>query len=366
MGDLESSTKYKSINHIIIMKQKLFSLILLSIFYVTANAEFPVLLEDELALVYYMPKTQVAFTIQYDQVQVQPGPFYQYAQRYLGTEDVILESQTYYEITSIHAKIHTVADYNRAYKVHAQRDAEMQLLTLTQEGLLYGYNVEAIDYVPTIIAQSCPQKPMPSKLMPLMEEQLIASSIAKMAEGAAKQIYHIREMRLSILAGDVEHTPADGQAMQLVLDELDQREQELAELFIGRKQVTHLSHTIYFTPDQQESSLLTRFSRFAGVVDANDLSGEPIYLHLTAHRHTLRSAQMEYDKKALQPSQIYYNLPGHADITITYKGQNLLQASYPIAQYGVAIPLAKDLFVSKSKPIIYFNTNTGNISSIQK
>ena len=204
------------------------------------------------------------------------------------------------------------------------------------------------------------------EVMPLLEEQLIASSIAKMAEGAAKQIYNIRETRLNILAGDVEHTPADGKAMQLVLEELKKQEEALTALFVGKKTITHLTKTLYYTPDQgQTQSILARFSRYSGVVDVNDLSGEPIHISVASFAHSLQRHEMMEDKKALLPSQIYYNLPGSADIKISYKNSLLHEASYAIAQYGVSLPLAKDLFI-KHKPTIYFNTATGNTSSIQK
>ena len=347
------------------MKQKLIIFLGLTLLAGSLQAQSPVLVEDELAVVYYMPKTQVAITVEYDQVQVAPGPFYQYAQRYLNTDNVVLEAQTYYELTNMHIQTQAVADYERAYKVHAQRDIEAQLLTLTADGLLYGYNVGPITIVPQANEDKTMAKPMGEVLMPLLEEQMIASSIAKMAEGAARQIYHIREMRLNILTGDVEHVPADGQAMQLVLNELNQREQALTELFVGRKQVTHLSKTLYYTPsDAPHPAMIARFSKFGGVVDAEDLSGEPIHMNVVATKQSLHSNHAVEDKKALQPSEIYYNLPGQAAITITYKDITIT-ASCPVAQYGVAIPLAKDLFI-KHKPTIYFNTQTGNITSIQK
>ena len=347
------------------MKQKLIIFLGLTLLAGSLQAQSPVLVEDELAVVYYMPKTQVAITVEYDQVQVAPGPFYQYAQRYLNTDNVVLEAQTYYELTNMHIQTQAVADHERAYKVHAQRDVEAQLLSLTADGLLYGYNVGPITIVPQANEDKTMAKPMEEVLMPLLEEQMIASSIAKMAEGAARQIYHIREMRLNILTGDVEHVPADGQAMQLVLNELNQREQALTELFVGRKQVTHLSKTIYYTPsDAPHPAMIARFSKFGGVVDAEDLSGEPIHMNVVATKQSLHSNHAVEDKKALQPSEIYYNLPGQAAITITYKDITIT-ASCPVAQYGVAIPLAKDLFI-KHKPTIYFNTQTGNITSIQK
>lgn len=327
--------------------------------------------ENELAIVYYMPQTQIAVTVEYDVITTKPGVFYMYAERYLGSTDVITQEQTYYELTGVTTSLRTVPDRTRIYKVLAQRGVEAQLLALTDAGILYGYNVPPESPIPY------PYRPMQAReafinpgAMPLLEEQMIANSTAKMAEGAAKQIYHLRETRLNILSGDVEHAPADGQAMQLVMNELDQREQQLTALFVGTKTIEHRSTTLYYTPTEETNSVvLCRLSRYAGIVPADDLSGEPITLTIHAERQELASeygSEQINNKKQSLPSQIFYNLPGCADIQITYKAQVQVRETYPIAQYGVAIPLALDLFTGKERPHIYFNTQTGNISSIQK
>ena len=201
-----------------------------------------------------------------------------------------------------------------------------------------------------------------------MEEQMVASSIAKMAEGAAKQIYHIREMRMNLLAGDVEHTPADGQAMQLVLNELDKREQMLAELFIGSRVVEHHSHTIYYVPSKDVTErIIGRISQYAGVVPADDLSGEPIRLTLAGKRQTYSPMNDKSSKQSKAvPSQLYYNLPGSAKVVVEFGEDLRASATLPIAQFGVAVPLAKSLLLNKTTPQIYFNTQTGNILSIKQ
>ena len=347
------------------MKQKLFIFLGLILLAGSLQAQSPVLVEDELAVVYYMPKTQVAITVEYDQVQVAPGPFYQYAQRYLNTDNVVLEAQTYYELTNMHIHTQAVADHERAYKVHAQRDVEAQLLTLTAEGLLYGYNVGPATIVPQANEDKTMAKSMEEVLMPLLEEQMIASSIAKMAEGAAKQIYQIRETRLNILAGDVEHVPADGQALLLTLEELEKQEQALTELFIGKRIVRTQTKTIYYTPGKDVSlRTLVRISQYAGIVATDDLSGKPLRISITGERQSLLPLDSK-KKTSDEHSQLYYNIPGSAFISIDYAGKVIATATMPIAQYDIAVPLAKNILYTEKLPHIYFNTQTGNILSIQ-
>lgn len=342
------------------MKRYIFFLCLLPL-YTWAQIQ-----ENESAVVYYMPLTQIAVTIEYDEIHTEPGVFYQYAELYLGAKDITTTAQTLYQLTSVAVAPHTLPDQDRAYKIVPQKGIQAQLIALTDNGILYGYNVPPQTNSPSLSTPITPKATSQPTPMPLLEEQMMANSTAKMAEGAAKQIYHIRETRLNILAGDVEHAPADGQAMQLVMDELNLQEQQLTDLFIGTKTVQHRTQTFYYTPTEQTSTILCRLSQFYGLVPTDDLSGEPIYINILAHQQSLASEKDAVSKSTAKPSQLYYNLPGSADVQVLYRDTTQASATLPIAQYGVAIPLALDLFTGKSIPHIYFNTETGNISSIQQ
>ena len=59
----------------------------------------------------------------------------------------------------------------------------------------------------------------------------MAGSTSRQAEVAAKQIYRIRESRLDILTGEADNLPPDGDAMKLVIQQLEAQEQALSQLF---------------------------------------------------------------------------------------------------------------------------------------
>jgi hypothetical protein len=327
--------------------------------------------ENEAAIVYYMPKNELSFTLDYSIVEQTPGVFYQYAERYLGTKNVIKESHTSYILNSLSANLVSAADADRAYKIAVTQGGNEQLISLTPDGRLLGYNIgltngtESNDATESPATHTCSSITR-DELMPLLEEQFIVSSVAKMAEGAAKQIYRIRETRLNLLAGEVEHVPADGEAMKLVLEELEHQEQLLTELFVGRKSITHKTHTFSYVPtDNTENEIICRFSVHSGVVATDDLSGEPIYLSVQAKKQEL-GGSIEISSKTPTLSQLYYNIPGEGKIHITYKGKDLLNASYPIAQWGVAVPMSRQLFIGKQPVTIHINPETGNILSIQQ
>ena len=325
--------------------------------------------ENETSVVYYMPKTELIITLSYDRVEHEPGVFYQYAQRYLGTTDIILEKKVNYLLQDIQLTTQAVADTTRVYKIPTHVANGTCLVSLSHDGRLLGYNCSTQPAVNT--TQPAINSTQPAinttphnAVLPLLEEQFIAGSVAKMAEGAAKLIYRIRETRLQILAGDVEHLPADGKSMQLVLDELDQQEQQLVELFIGKITTQSYTQQVLYTPAKSvENDVLCRFSVHKGLVDTNDLSGEPVYISVNAHKQVPQDIIIE-DKK-VELSALYYNLPGSADITLQYKDTQLTQ-HLAVAQWGYALPLAKALFVGKKQVSIQFNPETGNILSIQR
>ena len=353
------------------MKKIIWSILLVAL---SGMGMAQVVQENEAAVVYYMPQTELVITLDYEVVEQTPGVFYQYAKRYLGAENVLTEASTQYTLKKVSTRSEATADLSRAYKVTAQKGINTQLLTLSADGRLLGYNVDVENACKAShrMPKEATERPAgyslavrgAKKLMPLLEEQFMAGSIAKMAEGAAKQIYRLRETRLNLLAGDMEHVPADGQAMQLVLDELQKQEQALVELFVGTRVVKHGSHTLRYLPtDGVEKEVICRLSQHTGIVDKNDLSGEPIYLTVAATKQRLQ-AQMQENSKAPALSQLYYNLPGSAVVSVEYKNQVMAASAFPVAQWGVAIPFAADLFAKKA-PVIRINPETGNVLGIK-
>ncbi|MBO6075479.1 MAG: DUF4831 family protein [Paludibacteraceae bacterium] len=327
--------------------------------------------EDEPVVVYYMPQTQLLFTVEYDEVVTEVGPFYQYSARYLGTKDVQTKAEKQFVLNNVTFMPMAAADTSRSY-VLQDKSGKTQMVSLSPWGTLEGYNLAVSNQPSAISHQHQPCKSgceclvgtETTNLMPLLEEQLMASSTAKMAEGAAKQIYRIREMRLNLLAGDVEKYPSDGEALKRVLAEMDKREQELTALFIGRRIVTHHVHHVTYIPaanGKKADGILFRFSKYYGIVANDDLSGEPVKIQISKSAHQLFTP--EKSNKQSAPT-LYYNLPGSGEMKVQYGEQVLVDHPVEVAQWGVSVPLNSALLNASTK--ITFNPITGNIISIDK
>ncbi|MBP5290946.1 MAG: DUF4831 family protein, partial [Paludibacteraceae bacterium] len=307
----------------------------------------------------------LAFDVTYTQTTRTQGPFYQYAERYLGTKDIVMEDESVYELNNITLNTKTVADPDRAYTFTPSGSQKANII-LDKKGLLVAFNAEQQEEKTrdNVFNSEQPKAPRGKKngagLAPLSEEALFASSKAKMAEAAAKQIYRIREARTNLISGEVEHMPADSKMLGLMLDKLEEQEAELVALFVGETKSRKHHKIIYLTPEQDEQGkVLLRFSRFAGPVAADDLSGEPVMLNMTVSKKELQPSE----EKPKAVSDIRYNIPGEVSVQVTdSKGKTLIDKAVPVAQFGVSVALPQDLI--RRQPHILFNTRTGAILSI--
>ena len=328
-----------------------------------------VLVEGESALVYYSPKTVFSLDFTYTVTTLEQGPFASFAEELLDVHEFVSENSTTYVLKDVKIYAKTLTDYDRAHKVSAE-DGVPMLLRINEKGLLTGYNVATQPREPRRTnAHKDGKQPrnIPFKAAPYTEEVLQASTPRDQAEAVAKQILHIRETRGYIITGEVEHAPADGEAMRLVLDELAQEEKALTELFVGKKSIRHEHKTVEIEPSEIKHMLY--FSEENGFTDADNIEADTIEVRMACDRQTKQAAPEPVGKKKVAPielSPIVYNVPGRCDVDVIFQGQRLAGRTLPVAQFGVDVALPKNLFTDKELPQIIISEKTGNIESITK
>ncbi len=327
--------------------------------------------EQELALVYYMPQTLMEIDITYTVETEEAGPYCRYAEKYLGTEDVISVNSQKAEIVGVNVRSRSKADLSRPVKVSANGGTNMQLLSIAENGVLYGYNLPMTTTMrPT--AGETPTSPVAARAtqqpvsLPLTEEQLRAQTPALRAEAIAKQIYRIREAKMYLLSGEIENAPGDGKGLEVALKELSKQEKQLVQLFTGKRSKKTVVKTVQYVPTKSEEKPLLYFSPENGVTAEEDASALPVMLNFIARKQVFAPAVQtkKNAKNAPAASAICYNLPGAGLYTISYDGAMLQEGALPVAQFGIAVPLAQSLFGGGKLPKIYFDTETGNVKAI--
>ena len=126
----------------------------------------------------------------------------------------------------------------------------------------------------------------------------------------------------------------------------------------------HYEVTVEPTGDL-EKEILFRFSEHLGVVDADDLGGQPVYMNLKAIERAPQLDPKEAEKKEKSLKGIVYNVPGKAGIEIFTSRKSLYKGEAQITQFGTQEALAPVMFEDKKAPVkVYFYPETVAIKQI--
>lgn len=323
---------------------------------------------NNFGITYSLPQTSLVIHAEVTKVTCQAGPYYQYAEKYLGVKDAVTEDQVYYELGKVSLVNKGLPDPDNTYIVEFRAGTVAPYACLTEDGLLCSINA---DYVAEeseldLIKKNRPPRTGNTNTSVFTEELLMAGSTARQAEVAAKQIYRIRESRLNILTGDADNMPPDGEAMKLVIQQLEEQERGLTTLFTGILTRETEPYEVSLVPhDELDKEVVFRFSPQLGIVDADDLGGAPVYMNLKPIERAPLLDPKEEEKKQKALKGIVYNVPGKASVEILMNQKALYKGEVQITQFGSQEGLATVMFEDKKAPVkVYFYPETGAIKQI--
>ena len=319
-------------------------------------------------VIYSLPKTSFIVNAEVTKVTIKAGSYYRYAEQYLGVRNVATEDVVYYELGKVTLENKGVPDKDNTYNIEFKQKTVAPFAYLTREGLLCSINE---DFVPELVAveKQIEQKSVAiSPTSVYTEELLMAGSVARQAEVAAKQIYHLRESRTNILTGEADNLPPDGEAMKIVISKLEEQEKALTKLFTGTEAKETEFFDVSITPDDElDKEILFRFSTKLGILDEDDLGGEPVYMNLVALERAPELDAKEAEKKAKLMKGVIYNVPGKARVEIIFKNKSLLKKETPVVQFGTQEALAPIILEDKKLPVkVVFYPETGAIRQIRQ
>lgn len=328
-------------------------------------------------ITYRLPRTALRVTVVAEKTVITPGELNKYAFRYLRMQDVPTESSTQWTIKSINVEPYGVVDETKVYNISLKSKTTAPLVSLTRDGILLAINKETPEepLPPLPTATPAPEPLNPRQYM--SQEILSAGSTAKMAELCAQEIYDIRESRNALVRGEADNTPKDGEQLRLMLDQLATQDKALTQLFGGSKDVSTEVFSINFLPTQEnERQILFRFSPLLGLVDSDDLSGEPVYIKLEpigtqpAKQETEAKPKKNFfsffKKGGASAKGIYYNVPAREKVNIFDLNSTLLQTECYIAQFGSTEVMDAALFNKKPTTRVTFFQQTGGVKNLEQ
>lgn len=323
---------------------------------------------NDYSVSYVLPKTVIDIDVELEMTQLIAGPYANYSQKYLGMPATITSDSKTWRLVSVSAKVSSIPDNNIYYNVQLKSGATPYIY-VSEEGVLLAVNAEPLLKESEKEVQESEMSSSPladnSYTYALTEEMLLSGSNIRMAELVAKQIYRLRESRTDIITGDSDQK-FDGEALKIMLQQIEEQERRLTVMFTGTKQTQRKSFKVRWIPEGEcEDVVVARVSERDGLVDRENLSGEPIYISLDNVKRATTPLDSKGNPFELPENSVIYNIPGEAELSLSYQGESLFNKKVELTQFGVKFGLAPKLFVDKKmQTYMILYPNTGAIKEI--
>lgn len=316
---------------------------------------------------YYLPKNGMRFTVKVEKTQYKPGRLCQYAERYFKKR-VAQQPSTSYRIIGIEIDPIAVPDTSKHFTLTVDKKHSIGNVATTNDGRLLAINAKAEEtdtpkrvFVPA-------KRPEPLNPNDYMTEDILNSgSMAKMAELTAKEIYDIRDSRNQLSRGEADNLPKDGAQLKLMYDNMNRQEEALTQLFYGTENKDTTWTSLNFIPSKEGSNILFRFSKHFGLVDDDDLSGEPYYINIKDLHSVAIPQPTDADKKKEDKNDIGLRVSKPSNIRVTLTdGKNIIKTyEMSAAQFGNVESISGEMFGKKQSCQLLLDPLTGSVKAIK-
>ena len=311
---------------------------------------------NDYGLTYSLPVTALDITVEAETTVYEPGEFSIYAKKYLNIDNPVLTYSKTITLKSVVLTSSGIPNPDERYLI-TLKGGQSPYIVVTSEGLLMSVNTsqtapKAEMELPK--AKAAGESPLHSSIahQVVTEDMLMSHSTAKRAQLAAEQIYEIRQNRSDILSGQADQMPGDGQAMSIVLNNLNAREEALMAMFIGDKTVSTEVKTISIVPEGDiTNQVVCRLSAVNGIVGPDDLSGAPVTLDLNVTSYGELPVNEKGVRLPFPKGGIAYVIPGQAKAEVSFAGKIFAEKQMSFAQFGVVYGMAPSNFTDKKSPV---------------
>lgn len=323
---------------------------------------------NEYGVVYSLPRTAFRIEVKALREISKAGPYFRYAKKFIGTDKVVREDAERWSITGVTVTPYGVADPDARYLMQSKAGA-MTFLAVAEDGALLAINKEVSQAVPGVVAgrQAAPTEAFTGKeyLQYVDEDFLASQSSAKQAEMLAASLMEVRDAKVSLSRGTADTMPTDGRQLELMLQSLSDQEETMTAAFAGTVTRQEVTRTFTFIPEDEGTTVLFRMSDFAGFVEADDYSGDPVEISVKVVRDATLPVDAKGEEKRMPKDAVVYALPGTVNISLSTSGKTLWSEDCEVAQFGTVFGLSPSLFSDKKNPsYAIFNPATGALIEI--
>lgn len=330
-------------------------------------------------IVYALPRTALLINITAQKIAFKPGPYFQYAQKYLGVNNAKGTAEVKWNISSIAINNYSEADPNAMFKA---MDTVASRLALLSNGVIAGVNTNGVESSDInigadFISNNDPKIEESTDLSSdefyeiLVDpetgiESMLIKSLEVKAREAADYIIRLRKKRAFSILSPSDVIPEDGLGYEVFVKEAQRLDKEYMALFVGKESVSYHDFSFVFIPENVniKNEVLFRFSENKGILPKSDITGKPIFLSLEKEPKAISVLKnlKSSDNPNAGESGLFYRVPVTAEITISNGLETLYSGRTIVSQYGEILPVPENLLNGYYQ--IRYNTGTGSIKSI--
>lgn len=325
-------------------------------------------------VVYALPRTGIHIVVEVEQERLIHGPYFAYAQKYLGINNAPKTDEENWTITNITMDTYGEPDPNAVYRATGNIAT---LLSLSDDGVLLGINSEVKQEAKKVITNVFPVRQttpddvwsdvsMHSFLSEKDSTKQTGSNFKSFEEKAAEaahDILKLRKRKALTFASKYDKLPPDGEAYKIVKTELDKIIADYLALFNGKTIVKKYQLAFDVVPDGKSNKGLVafRFSSTAGILPESNVSGKPIMLEIEPNNELKQKIEVTGAGEGTTKG-LYYRIPVVAQARLLNGSDVMAQAKISIAQFGVITTLPDGLLNGEYS--IEFHPASGAIRKI--
>ncbi len=349
---------------------------------------------------YSLPQTYLIIDVEVQETAFFKGPYSDFANRYLGLDDVIFNDYSEFQISAINISTGHQPDPSQSYFVDipvktSSKDNRSLLLSTDRNGnLSFAGNYPSPPDKQKIINGEAthlikgenfdPQGLFNYVLRPGMmevidtivrvvtidtnfiedihyEKRFVEMTIEQKAQIARDQINKLRNDRYKLLTG-YQEIAYDKGAIQYMHEQLKLQENEYLAMFIGKKLKRTHNYRFYYTPQNTEKEAnipIFKFSEQDGL--SRKGRGEQVFIRFKSNEvsNNAKSQSQNLESKNPEKHGFYYRIPEYADVHLVLKGKILSTNKFMIPQFGVVsyIPFGENVEIE-------LNTESGSIKKL--
>ncbi|MDF1576202.1 MAG: DUF4831 family protein [Bacteroidales bacterium] len=313
---------------------------------------------------YALPQTVLKVEVTLRELRSVPGPYWEYAEKYLGLKEVVEKKSSRWNIWDVSIEQHQELDPNHLYTLNVLEgkfDAGLLLPYLEQGTVLRGTEIlhetvkgnglhstsrdNFVRYEDMGVNNNFEERTetMYKTIVtdtafvevPVQRTVVEQKSSATKAREAADFLLELRTRRFEMLTGEYEVYP-DGEAMGAAIQKLDQIEASYLSLFTGKTITRVMKRTWFLIPEpgsEPSSYPLDVFSSALGFVPPELLDGEALRVEIRPLGQITR-LRGYFSANSVPDNALLYRIPDLAELKVLLGEEALATHRISIYQSG--------------------------------